>query len=88
MSTPDTIPVAAIRQLIAKQFPGTIGIELVEATAERVLGRLPVTPSISAVGTFLNLPPGGTTTTIESSTRFMAAARTDDCAPWSCRPSS
>lgn len=30
--------------------------------------------SLGAIGTFLNMPPGHTTTTIESSTKFMAAA--------------
>lgn len=84
---------AAIQQVIARQFPGLLGIELVETGPDRVVGRLPVRPEIctvgailhggavmgfadtlGAVGTFLNLPPGGTTTTIESSTKFLAAA--------------
>ncbi len=30
--------------------------------------------TLGAVGTFLNLPPGARTTTVESSTRFLAAA--------------
>ena len=30
--------------------------------------------TLGAVGTFLNMPPGATTTTIESSTKFMAGA--------------
>lgn len=30
--------------------------------------------TLGAVGTFLNMPPGHTTTTIESSTKFLAAA--------------
>jgi uncharacterized protein (TIGR00369 family) len=84
---------ALVQQVIAKQFPGLLGIELVETTPERVLGRLRARTEIctvggmmhggavmgfadtlGAVGTFLNMPPGATTTTIESSTKFMAAA--------------
>ncbi len=82
-----------VQQVIAKQFPGLLGIELVETTPERVVGRLRARTEIctvggmlhggavmgfadtlGAVGTFLNMPPGATTTTIESSTKFMAAA--------------
>jgi len=84
---------ALVQQVIAKQFPGLLGIELVETTTERVVGRLRARSEIctvggmmhggavmgfadtlGAVGTFLNMPPGATTTTIESSTKFMAAA--------------
>jgi len=84
---------ALVQQVIAKQFPGLLGIELVETTPERVVGRLRARSEIctvggmmhggavmgfadtlGAVGTFLNMPPGATTTTIESSTKFMAAA--------------
>jgi 1,4-dihydroxy-2-naphthoyl-CoA hydrolase len=87
------MPVATIQQVIAPQFPGLLGIELVEATAERVTGRLHARPEVctvggmvhggalmgfadtlGAVGTFLNMAPGWTTTTIESGTRFLAAA--------------
>jgi uncharacterized protein (TIGR00369 family) len=84
---------AFVQQAIAKQFPGLLGIELVETTPGRVVGRLLARPEIctvggmmhggaimgfadtlGAVGTFLNMPPGAATTTIESSTKFMAAA--------------
>jgi uncharacterized protein (TIGR00369 family) len=84
---------AAIQKLIATQLPGLLGIEIVEATPDRVLGRLLVKPEICTVGrilhggglmtfadtlgaiaTIMNLPPGATTTTIESSTKFLAAA--------------
>ncbi len=84
---------AAIQKVIAPHLPGLLGIEIVEATSDRVVGRLLVKPEIcttgrilhggalmafadtlGAVGTFMNLPPGATTTTIESSTKFVAAA--------------
>jgi uncharacterized protein (TIGR00369 family) len=84
---------AAIQQLIAPMFPGLLGVELVETTPDKVVGRLRVRPEVAttggilhggavmgladtlgAVGTFLNMPPGRTTTTIESSTKFMAGA--------------
>jgi uncharacterized protein (TIGR00369 family) len=84
---------AAIQKVIAPHLPGLLGIEIAEATPDRVVGRLRVRPEIctvgrilhgggimafadtlGAVGTFMNLPAGATTTTIESSTRFLAAA--------------
>jgi uncharacterized protein (TIGR00369 family) len=84
---------AAVQQLIAPMLPGLLGIELVETSPEKVVGRMRVEPKVSttggilhggavmaladtlgAVGTFLNLPRGCTTTTVESSTKFLAAA--------------
>ena len=86
-------PVAVLQQLIAPLLPGLLGVELVEATPERVVGQLRVRPEVAttggilhggavmaladtlgAVGTFLNMPSGHTTTTIESSTKFIGAA--------------
>jgi uncharacterized protein (TIGR00369 family) len=86
-------PVAVLQQLIAPMLPGLLGVELVEATPERVVGQLRVRTEVAttggilhggavmaladtlgAVGTFLNMPAGHTTTTIESSTKFIGAA--------------
>jgi 1,4-dihydroxy-2-naphthoyl-CoA hydrolase len=86
-------PVAVLQQLIAPLLPGLLGVELVEATRERVVGQLRVRPEVAttggilhggavmaladtlgAVGTVLNMPSGHTTTTIESSTKFIGAA--------------
>ena len=93
MSQATVMSPAAIQQLIAPMFPGLLGVELVETTPDKVVGRLRVRPelctvgrilhgggimafadTLGAVGTFMNMPPGGTTTTIESSTKFLAAA--------------
>lgn len=71
-----------------------IGVEIVEATKARVVGRLVVRPEIcttfdtlhggaimafadtlGATGAFLNLPPGAGTTTMESKTNFIGAAK-------------
>jgi len=71
-----------------------LGIEIVEATKSRVVGRLFVRPEIcttfdtlhggaimafadtlGATGAFLNLPPGAGTTTMESKTNFISAAK-------------
>lgn len=84
---------AAIQRVIAPHLPGLLGIEIVEATPDRVVGRLRVRPelctvgrilhgggimtfadTLGAVGTFMNMTAGATTTTIESSTKFLAAA--------------
>jgi 1,4-dihydroxy-2-naphthoyl-CoA hydrolase len=76
-------------------FAKTIGVEITEATPERVIGRLVVRPdlctggsilhggavmafadSLGAVGAFLSLPEGAIgTTTIESKTNFLGAAK-------------
>ena len=81
---------ADIRQPLAE----TLGIEIVEATKDKVVGRMLVKPEIctsfdtlhggaimafadtlGATGAFLNLPPGHGTTTMESKTNFIGAAR-------------
>lgn len=75
-------------------FPGLMGIELKEASPERVVGTMKVradlcttggilhggaimalADTLGAVGTFQNLPEGAGTTTIDSSTKFIRAAR-------------
>jgi 1,4-dihydroxy-2-naphthoyl-CoA hydrolase len=42
--------------------------------------------SVGAVATFLNLPPGANTTTIESKTNFVAALRAGETARAECSP--
>lgn len=42
--------------------------------------------TLGAVGTFLNLPPGAATTTIESKTNFLGAARTGATITGECLP--
>ena len=78
----------------ALPFAKLMGVEFVEATKERVVGRLLVrddlctagsilhggavmafADSLGAVGGFLNLAPGQHTTTIESKTNFLGAAK-------------
>ena len=88
--------IAEIREIMAPLFPGLLGIELEEATPERVRASMLVCPqlctsgevlhggacmaladTLGAVGTFMNLPPGTRTTTIESKTNFLGPARLD-----------
>ena len=40
--------------------------------------------TLGAVGTFMNLPPGARTTTVDSSTKFIGAARLDDTVTGEC----
>lgn len=81
--------------LSAQPFPRLMGVEILEASKERVRGRLVVRPDVctaghilhggavmafadalGATGAFLNLPEGsGGTTTIESKTNFIGAAK-------------
>jgi uncharacterized protein (TIGR00369 family) len=76
-------------------FAKTMGLEIIEATPERVVGRLVVRPdlcttggtlhggaamamadTLGAVGAYLALPPGAAgTTTLESKTNFLGAAK-------------
>ena len=82
-----------LNQLLQPLFPGLMGVQLVEATSEKVVATMQVRPdlcttgrslhggaymafadTLGGVGTFLNLPPGARTTTIESKTNFLGAA--------------
>lgn len=76
-------------------FAKTMGVEITEATPERVSAKLVVRPdlcttggtlhggaamafadSLGAIGAFLSLPPGARgTTTLESKTNFLGAAK-------------
>jgi 1,4-dihydroxy-2-naphthoyl-CoA hydrolase len=91
------MPTAAeMQKIIDPLFPGLMGIEIEEATPEKVVASLPVRPdlcttggvchggalmafadTVGAIGTVANLPAGARTTTIESKTNFMGAARVD-----------
>lgn len=83
-------PLAPLHQ----PFPQLIGVEVVEATPERVRARLKVRPElcrsghvmhggatmsfadmVASIGAFLNLPEGAATTTVESKTNFIGAAK-------------
>jgi uncharacterized protein (TIGR00369 family) len=86
--------VASIQEVLDPLFPGLMGVQLTEASADRVVATLKVRPdlcttgeilhggavmafadTLGAVGTIMNLPEGKRTTTIESSTKFIGAAR-------------
>ncbi|MBV9596928.1 MAG: PaaI family thioesterase [Chloroflexi bacterium] len=75
-------------------FAEHVGIEVLEADQQRVVGRIQLGPqhsnghdrvhggaimsladTLGAIGTVINLPRGAATTTIESKTNFLAAAR-------------
>ncbi|MCW5621934.1 MAG: PaaI family thioesterase [Burkholderiales bacterium] len=84
----------SLQRMWSALFPGLLGIELKEASSERVVGIMKVradlcttggilhggaimalADTLGAVGTFQNLPEGAGTTTIDSSTKFIRAAR-------------
>ena len=84
----------SLQELFSPLFPGLLGMEFSEVTAERVVATFKVRPdlcttggvchggalmafadTVGAVGTVANLPAGARTTTIESKTNFMGAAR-------------
>jgi uncharacterized protein (TIGR00369 family) len=97
--------IATIHDLFAPFLPGLMGIELIEADAERVVARMRVrrdlctvgdilhggasmafADTLGAVGTLLNLPSGATTTTVDSSTKFLAGAPVDSTVTGECTP--
>ena len=45
---------AAIQKVIATQFPGLLGVDLLEVGPDRVVGRLPVRPELCTVGGILH----------------------------------
>jgi len=82
-----------LRERLAPFFPGLLGIEITEASPDRVRATLAVrkeictvgdtlhggalmafADTIGAVATFINLPAGARTTTLESKTNFLRAA--------------
>lgn len=83
-----------IQKLLEPLFPGLMGVRVVGATPERILGELSVRPdlctaggilhggaymafadTLGAVGTVMNMPQGKRTTTTDSSTKFIGAAK-------------
>ncbi|MFT3665633.1 PaaI family thioesterase [Piscinibacter sp.] len=88
------LELSTLQTLLDPLFPGLMGVQLLEATPERVVARMPVRPelctaggimhggacmafadTLGAVGTLLNLAAGQTTTTTDSSTKFIGAAK-------------
>lgn len=86
-------------------FAHMLGIRVVAAQPEEVLGEMPVTAelgnrngvlhggaimgfadNLGGTATFLNLPEGFTTTTLESKTNFLRAIRIGEVARGSCVP--
>lgn len=90
MTEPEELPALAD----AMPFAAEVGVGLVSATPEEVVGELAWAParstaggvlhggalmtladSVAAICAFLNLPAGATTSTISSTTSFLAAVR-------------
>ena len=84
-------------------FARLLGLRLVSASPDEVVGELPVradlanrngvmhggaimslADSLGGTATFLNLPPGMTTTTLESKTNFLRPIRIGDVATARC----
>jgi 1,4-dihydroxy-2-naphthoyl-CoA hydrolase len=97
------LDIASLRTLLAPLFPGLMGLEITEASADRVVATMRVRPdlcttgdslhggalmafadTLGGVGTFVNLPPGKRTTTIESSTKFIGAAKVGSVVTGEC----
>lgn len=86
--------IESIQARLEPLFPGLMGVKLLEASPERIVGEMEVRPdlctaggilhggaymafadTLGAVGTVVNLPQGRTTTTTDSSTKFIAGAK-------------
>jgi 1,4-dihydroxy-2-naphthoyl-CoA hydrolase len=100
---PNALDIASLRTLLAPLFPGLMGLEISEASPERIVATMRVRPdlcttgdslhggalmafadTLGGVGTFVNLPPGKRTTTIESSTKFIGAAKVGSVVTGEC----
>ena len=100
---PNALDIASLRTLLAPLFPGLMGLEIGEASPERIVATMRVRPdlcttgdslhggalmafadTLGGVGTFVNLPPGKRTTTIESSTKFIGAAKVGSVVTGEC----
>jgi 1,4-dihydroxy-2-naphthoyl-CoA hydrolase len=99
----NALDIASLRTLLAPLFPGLMGLEISEASPERIVAAMRVRPdlcttgdslhggalmafadTLGGVGTFVNLPPGKRTTTIESSTKFIGAAKVGSVVTGEC----
>jgi uncharacterized protein (TIGR00369 family) len=99
----NALDIASLRTLLAPLFPGLMGLEISEASPERIVATMRVRPdlcttgdslhggalmafadTLGGVGTFVNLPPGKRTTTIESSTKFIGAAKVGSVVTGEC----
>jgi 1,4-dihydroxy-2-naphthoyl-CoA hydrolase len=99
----NAIDIASLRTLLAPLFPGLMGLEISEASPERIVAAMRVRPdlcttgdslhggalmafadTLGGVGTFVNLPPGKRTSTIESSTKFIGAAKVGSVVTGEC----
>ena len=97
------LDIASLKTLLAPLFPGLMGIEISQASPERIVATMRVRPdlcttgeslhggalmafadTLGGVGTFVNLPPGKRTTTIESSTKFIGAAKVGSVVTGEC----
>ena len=73
-----------LNHLIAPMFPGLMGVRVIDATPQRVRAELTVRPDLCTAGGILHggaymafadaLAPGQTTTTTDSSTKFIRGA--------------
>jgi len=92
-------------QMFMPPFGKTLGIEVIEASKDKIVAHLSVreelctypdilhggaimglADNLGAMATVLNLPKGGTTTTIESKTNFTAAIPIGKVAIATCTP--
>ena len=88
------ITLEAMQKMMEPQFPGLLGLRMVEMTPERVVAEMQVRPdlctaggilhggaymafadTLGAIGTVINMPQGKRTTTTDSSTKFIGAAK-------------
>ena len=100
---PNALDIASLRTLLAPLFPGLMGLEISEASPDRIVATMRVRPdlcttgeslhggalmafadTLGGVGTFVNLPPGKRTTTVESSTKFIGAAKVGSVVTGEC----
>lgn len=97
--------VALLQRILDGMFPKVLNMRITEASTERIVAEVDVTPELCTTGsvmhggaimtlgdflgasaTFINLPRGANTTTIESKTNFIGAARAGETVVATCEP--
>lgn len=92
-----------LQKLMEPLFPGLMGVRIVEASPERIVGEMAVRPdlctaggilhggahmafadTLGAIGTVVNMPSGKRTTTTDSSTKFIGAAKVNTTVVGEC----
>jgi uncharacterized protein (TIGR00369 family) len=94
-----------LNRVLGGMFPKVLNMRITDATTDRIIAEMDVTPEVCTTGsvlhggaimtfadflgasaTFINLPKNANTTTLESKTNFIGAARVGETVVGTCEP--